>query len=112
MKRKRIRRVPKYKYNIYGHAQIGGDFVEIDEFICANNPNQALLSLSKRLKREGKEKREEWEERAVFLGNCDIDCIETLSPDKVDRILPYKKRKRGEQLPLFISYYTSQHNAP
>jgi len=112
MKRRKIRRVPKYKYNIYGHAQIGGNFVEINKFICANNPNQALLALSKRLKRDGKKKREEWEERAVFLGNCDIDCIETLSPDKVDRILPYKKRKRGEQLPLFISYYTSQHNAP
>ena len=111
MKKRRIRYIPKYKYNIYGIAEIGGDFVEIDEFICSSDPNQALLALSKRLKREGKKKREEWEERVVFLGNCDIDRIGTLPPDKLNKILPHKKRKRGEQLALFISYYTS-HNAP
>ena len=56
MKKREIRHIPKYKYNIYGDAQIGGDFVEIDEFICANNPDQAFLALSRRIKREGKKK--------------------------------------------------------
>ncbi len=112
MKKRRARYIPKYKYNIYGPARIGSDFVEINEFICANNPSQAILSLSKRLKREGKEKREEWEQKTIFLGNCDIIRIGILPPDKLDKILSHKKEKKGEQLPLFISYFTSQHKAP
>ena len=112
MKKRRTRHIPKYKYNIYGNAEIGGEFVEINKFICADNPSQAILALSKRLKREGKKKREEWEERAVFLGNCDIVRIGILPPDKLDKILLYKKKKKGEQLALFISYFTSQYKAP
>lgn len=101
MKRTRSRYVAKYKYNIYGPAKIGGDLVEINEFVCANNPNQAFLVLAKRLRSE---------ERTVFLGYCDIVRIETLLPDKLDKI--HKKKKREEQLPLFISYFISQYKAP
>jgi len=35
----------KYKYRIYGEAEIGGCYIKIDKTVWANGPNQAFLFL-------------------------------------------------------------------
>lgn len=87
----------KYKYKIYGEAEIGGCYVEINEIVWADGPNQAFLFLSKRIRGKGIE---EGFEQTVFLGHCDIDRIKVSTP-------VLSKHVGQKQLEIF-----NIHNAP
>jgi hypothetical protein len=87
----------KYKYRIYGRAEIGGSHVEIDKEVWANGSSQAFLFLSKRIQGEGAA---EGLEQTVFLGHCEIDEIRVSTPAPI-------KHVEQKQLEIF-----EIHNAP
>ncbi len=86
---------------------LDGDYwEERREFTRAKDPAQAMTFVAARIKKE--------KNKNVMLKNCDVstekekDIHENLL---LKKLLPHKKRKREEQLRLFISYLSS-HEAP
>lgn len=89
---------------------LDGDYwEERREFTRAKDPAQAMTFVSARIKKE--------KNMNVMLKNCDVSTEKEKPLDNshekllLKKLLPYKKRKREEQLRLFISYFSS-HEAP